>query len=129
MARVLNIYNTRQNFGFTLLEVMVATAIFAVAGLAVMNTTSQSLSAMAYLEENTFATWVASNQLAEIKLKQEWPSNSWVKGKQNLAGHEWHWQWRGVKTEDPSFMMVEVEVRRDEKSETPTTTLATYVAK
>ena len=130
MARVLNTALLRQKaLGFTLLEVMVATAIFAVAGLAVMNATSQGLTALSRLEDNTFATWVASNQLAEIKLKKEWPSTSWVSGKQILAGHEWHWRWHGVKTEDSGFMMVEVEVRAEEKSENPTTTLITYFGK
>jgi len=130
MARLLSpVFDSGKHNGFTLLEVMVATVIFAVAGLAVMNATSQSLTALSYLKENTFATWVASNQLAELKLKKEWPSTSWVSGKQTFAEHEWYWRWHGVKTEDKNFMMIEVEVRHDEKSETPTTTLSTYVAK
>ncbi|MFM5136527.1 prepilin-type N-terminal cleavage/methylation domain-containing protein, partial [Aeromonas rivipollensis] len=39
--------------GMTLLEVMVALAVFAIAGLAVMKTASEHLSGLNYLEQKT----------------------------------------------------------------------------
>ena len=108
---------------------MVALAVFAVAGLAVMNSASLGMNSLSRLQESTFATWVASNVLAEVKLQGKWPSASWVKGKEDLAEQTWYWQWRGVATEDKSFMAIEVEVRSNEKSESPVTTMRTYVGK
>lgn len=115
--------------GFTLLEVMLAMAVFAVAGLAVMSSARLSLGALTRLEESTYATWVASNALAELKLEKKWPALSWKDEKEEMVGHEWHWRWRGVKTEDPNFIMVEVEVRENKKDENPITTLITYFGK
>ena len=43
--------------GFTLLEVMVAMAVFAVAGLAVMKSAGEQVLGLGLLEEKTFASW------------------------------------------------------------------------
>lgn len=58
--------------GMTLLEVMVALAVFAIAGLAVMKTASEHLSGLNYLEQKTLATWVVENQLVQQKLEAKW---------------------------------------------------------
>ncbi|MGL4715173.1 MAG: GspI family T2SS minor pseudopilin variant ExeI, partial [Aeromonas sp.] len=71
--------------GMTLLEVMVALAVFAIAGLAVMKTASEHLFALNYLEQKTMATWVVENQLVQQKLEKKWPANSWVEGDEQMA--------------------------------------------
>ena len=76
--------------GMTLLEVMVALAVFAIAGLAVMKTASEHLSGLNYLEEKTLATWVVENQLVQQKLEAKWPGDSWVEGNEELAGETWY---------------------------------------
>ena len=48
--------------GFTLLEVMLALAIFALAATAVLQIASGALSNQHVLEEKTVAGWVAENQ-------------------------------------------------------------------
>ena len=48
--------------GFTLLEVMLALAIFALAATAVLQIASGALSNQQILEEKTVAGWVAENQ-------------------------------------------------------------------
>ncbi|GHK08457.1 hypothetical protein ECZU01_24350 [Escherichia coli] len=50
--------------GFTLLEVMLALAIFALAATAVLQIASGALSNQQILEEKTVAGWVAENQTA-----------------------------------------------------------------
>ena len=50
--------------GFTLLEVMLALAIFALAATAVLQIASGALSNQQVLEEKTVAGWVAENQTA-----------------------------------------------------------------
>lgn len=50
--------------GFTLLEVMLALAIFALAATAVLQIASGALSNQHVLEEKTVAGWVAENQTA-----------------------------------------------------------------
>lgn len=54
--------------GFTLLEVMLALAIFALAAMAVLQIASGALSNQQILEEKTVAGWVAENQTALLYL-------------------------------------------------------------
>ena len=58
--------------GFTLLEVLVALAVFASAGIALMQATAAHLNALGQLEEITLANYVAGNRLAELQLKILW---------------------------------------------------------
>ena len=115
--------------GMTLLEVMVALAIFAVAGIAVMSSVSQQLVGLTALEEKTIATWVADNRQVEVKLRKNWPGLSWTNGKEEMAGQTWDWRWRGVETQDSSFRALDVEVRSEEKAKDPRVTLRTYVSR
>ena len=115
--------------GMTLLEVMVALAIFAVAGIAVMSSVSQQLVGLTALEEKTIATWVADNRQVEVKLRKNWPGLSWTNGKEEMAGQTWYWRWCGVETQDSSFRALDVEVRSEEKAKDPRVTLRTYVSR
>ena len=65
-----SLYITAKERGMTLLEVMLALVILATAGLAVMKAASESLNNQAYLQDKTFALWVASNHLVELKLQK-----------------------------------------------------------
>ena len=53
--------------GFTLLEVMVALGICAMAGIAAMQVTGEHVSHIASIEEQTYASWVAENRLVMIR--------------------------------------------------------------
>jgi len=115
--------------GMTLLEVMVALAVFAVAGLALVKSAGEQVGGLGHLEQRTFANWVADNQMAERRLEGKWPGLSWVNGKEEMAGHTWYWRWQGVQTADDSFRALDVEVRADEKDASPLVTLRSYVNK
>lgn len=113
----------------TLLEVMVAMAIFAIAGITLMKTVTEQVVALATLEDKTFAGWVADNQLATVRLTEKWPNLTWNNGQEEMAGRTYYWRWHGVETADPSFRAVDVEVRDTEKAPNPRATLRSYVAK
>ncbi|MCY4129958.1 MAG: type II secretion system minor pseudopilin GspI [Gammaproteobacteria bacterium] len=57
--------------GFTLLEMMVAIAILAVASAAVFFSNSEALQAQQRLEEQTVAQWALANQVSYYRLAQE----------------------------------------------------------
>jgi len=115
--------------GFTLLEVMVAMAVFAVAGLAVMKSAGEQVLGLGLLEEKTFANWVANNQLVQLRLERRWPGPAWTQGQETLAGHTWHWRWHGVETGDDRFRALDVEVRAQSEDASPRASLRTYVAR
>lgn len=115
--------------GFTLIEVLLAMALFAIAGVALLGVAANSGGNLQYLEQKTYANWVASNQLTEAVLNTQWPPQNNKKGKVELAGREWIWQQKVLKTMDNSLRAVVVEVRLNEKDELPSASYMTYVAK
>ena len=123
--------NTTNNIvkGFTLLEVMLAMAIFSIAGIAILGATDTNSRNLGYLERTILASWVASNQLVDITLDNTWPPKNNKKDKVELAGQEWFWQQKVIKTTDKAMRAVVVEVRLEEKEKSALTSLMTYVSK
>lgn len=114
--------------GMTLLEVMLALVILATAGLAVMQAASQSLNNQNYLQQKTFATWIASNRLAELKLEEKWPGLAWSREEVEFAGAKWYLRYEGVATGNTSFRALDIEVS-DTKDGQALGYIRTYVAK
>ena len=114
--------------GFTLLEVMLAMAVFAIAGVALLGIADNNYRHISHLEEQMFANWVASNQLVEASLDKSWPPKNNRKGKVEMAGRTWHWQQKVVKTANKEMREVTMEVRLDEDEELVSASLVTYLA-
>ncbi len=113
--------------GFTLLEVMVALAILALSLGAAIKTTASSLNNAAYLQQRTFAHWVAMNKMTEMDVFSKWPSpGSNDKGSMLMAGHEWYWQVEAKKSDDIgeySVGVVTITVKAMEDDKNPLATL------
>lgn len=75
--------------GFTLLEVLVALAVFSVAAISLMKVSESQLRLSQRLEEKTFAHWIALNMITEMQSSQDWPSIGEQTGKVSMAGREW----------------------------------------
>lgn len=114
--------------GMTLLEVLLALVILATAGLAVMNAASGALNSQAYLQDKTFALWIASNGLAELKLQQSWPSDTWQEETIDFAGRTWYSRYQGVETIDNNFKALDIEVS-DKKDGNALAYIRTYIVK
>lgn len=113
--------------GFTLLEILVAIAILAVAGVAVMKSSAEHINALSVLKEMTYSAWVAENRLAELKLENKWPPNN-QKGKLAFAGRDWFWRQEVVKTEDKSMREVTVFITQTEEGKKTLYQLKTFMA-
>ena len=105
--------NTR---GFTLLEVLVALTVVAVALGALLKSTGQSVDNIAYLRDRTFAHWVAQNLLAEYRIRQVFPDPGTQQGSVRMAEREWYWRMLVEKTPDQDLLRLTVEVREAEES-------------
>ncbi|MFV0574778.1 MAG: type II secretion system minor pseudopilin GspI [Vibrio sp.] len=111
--------------GMTLLEVLVALAIFATAALSVVRAVTQHINTLSYLEEKTFASMVVENQLAMVHLSESF--NSTKKGVEELAGQKWYWTASPVKTGMDLIKAVDVSVSLDEAQKHKLMTVRTYV--
>ncbi len=115
--------------GFTLIEVMLAMAVFAIAGLSLLSAASNNARNMGHLEDKMFANWVASNQLVAANLEKKWPPKNNVKGEVELASRQWFWQQKVLKTTDKNMRAIVVEVRLHEEDKLAISSLTTYVSK
>ncbi|MCS2172293.1 type II secretion system minor pseudopilin GspI [Scandinavium sp. TWS1a] len=89
--------------GMTLLEVMVALAIFSTAALALMNSVSLNVRFTHSLGDSLQASWLAENQLAEAALAQrDFPAEA-REGDETMGGRQWHWREQRVDTGDNGF--------------------------
>lgn len=97
--------------GFTLIEVIVAVAILAVAMGAVISGMARYADNAAGLRERTLALWVAHNRLTEIDLEPKWPTVGKSDGDVVLAGIDWRWFVTVSETPDPDVRRVEIRVQ------------------
>ena len=122
----------RAFLGFTLVEVMVALAVVAVALPALLVTLSQQLDGLRYLEDRTHAQWVAANRLAELRLvlgAKGSLQTGQVSGTEELAGRSWYWWSEGEESEVPGFFRYQIVVSDQEDEEaSPVHTLDGYLA-
>ncbi len=110
----------------TLLEVLVALAIFATAALSVLRSVTQHINTLSYLEEKTFASMVVDNQMALMMLDK--PPTSVKKGETELAGQTWYWTIAPVKTASDILKSVDVSVAKTKDQKSSLLTVRTYVA-
>ncbi|WXL24431.1 type II secretion system minor pseudopilin GspI [Ectopseudomonas mendocina] len=96
----------RRARGFTLLEVLVALAIFALVAASVLKAGSGSLQTAARLEEKTLAMWVADNRLVEMQLSQEPVADGREQGDTELGGRRWQWMSEVKNTSEPDMRRV-----------------------
>lgn len=115
--------------GFTLIEVMLAMAIFAVAGVALIENAGNTFNHLSRIETQVMANWVASNQLVMVHTDDTWPPKNNEKGKVDLAGREWFWLQKVIETTDPDMRAVVIEVRLNEQQRLIESSLITYVSK
>lgn len=119
----------KKHSGMTLLEVLVALAIFSVAALALLQSLGHLALGPGRLADKTYADWVAENQMVELRLQSVWPSLHWTQGSSEQAGRTWYWRWRGVESELPGLRALEVEVSASpwQQGGQPLTVQRTYV--
>lgn len=75
--------------GFTLLEVLVALAIFALVAAVVLTAAGRSVNNAGRLEALTLAGWIADNRLTELQLQQPAPSIGREDQQLEFAGRQW----------------------------------------
>lgn len=107
----------RAERGFTLVEVLVALAVVAIALPAVMLALSQQVDGTGYLRDKSLASLVASNRLEELRLitharREVLPGRQ--SGVAELAGRDWYWSQVIETTPVEKFFRVEVQVETEE---------------
>lgn len=104
-------YRSPKLSGFTLIEVLVALAVLAIALSAVLAAMGQAIDITATLRDRTVALWVAQERAAQHQLQRAWPGIDTTEGTLEMAGREWRWRERVSTTEVPEIRRVDIEIR------------------
>jgi len=113
---------------FTLVEMLVALAVVAVALTAGMRALAQSADGAGTLKARTLALWVAQNRLAAAELAQALPPTGARTGEATQAGLAFVWRETVGATPNPSFRRVDVEVAETSAPDYVLARLTGYVA-
>lgn len=114
--------------GFTLIEVLVALAIFGVIAVSLLNTMQGSVRQQAVMEERLSANLVAQQALAEIRMRSAWPPVGEKIERVSLGAREWQVTARVEDTSEERMRHITVEVARPE-SENSAYTLDAWTAR
>ena len=95
-------YPAANKNGFTLIEVMVALAIIAIALASLIKASGNHTNSAAYLKTKTLAHYVAMNEITQLQIEKAWPDLGSTQKSSEMAGVEWYWTREVQKTADES---------------------------
>lgn len=97
--------------GFTLVEVLVALAVLAIALAAVLRAMGHSIDLATELRQRTVALWAAEERATDHQLRRDWPSIDTTDGTMKFGEREWRWREQVTKTPLDELRRVEIEIR------------------
>lgn len=92
-----------------------------------LQSVTQHVNTLAYLEEKTFASLIADNQISNTMLSGT--SSQSKTGRTEMAGREWYWQVTPIKTSEEIISSFDVSVSTKEGMKDPIVTVRSYVEK
>ena len=96
--------------GFTLVEVLVALAILAVALAAAGRSVALSTDSAMEHKQRVLAGLVAENRLGELVARRAWPGVGITEGNERQAGVDFRWRAEVFATPHPGLRRVEIHV-------------------
>lgn len=97
--------------GFTLIEVLAALVVLAIAMAAVLSGMARYADTAHHLRLRTLAMWVAQNQLSEVMSQPQWPEEGNQDDTADMGGFEWEWETTVQATQDPALRRIDIVVR------------------
>ncbi|WP_019530144.1 type II secretion system minor pseudopilin GspI [Dasania marina] len=96
--------------GFTLLEVLVALAIFAISALAISRQIGNGHIQQQQLAYKTSAMLIAENEVAVLMLNEQWPALGRDEKRLQWAGLDWQLKREVTATSEPWLRQITVSV-------------------
>lgn len=112
-----------KQLGLTLIEVLIALAIVAIAMSAIIKTVSENIRGTAYLEDKTIALYVAEQAINEARLGLLPLDDKTVTEKTDMLGREWYWQAEAASTQNKQIKRIIVRVYKTEPDDEDASTV------
>ncbi|MDA1300435.1 MAG: type II secretion system minor pseudopilin GspI [Proteobacteria bacterium] len=110
---------TNRRSGFTLIEIMVALAVFAIVATTLLRNAATSVSQSRQLKDRAVAQWIAENEIQRLRMVERteltFPSSGLNRTTLMMADREWQIEVDISPTENDLVRRIEVSVR-DEQS-------------
>lgn len=104
----------RPGAGFTLLEVLIALVVVALALTALLGLGGSQAASLERQREHQLAQWVAANVLTELRLREPFPETGAREGRTEMGGRAFRWRLTIGATQEPSMRRLELQVQRGE---------------
>ena len=112
---------------FTLVEVLVALAILAIALTAGMRALAQATESASALKARTLALWVAQNRLAAAQIAVPWPAPGQFTGEAVQANATFLWRAVVSATPNPQFRRIDITVAEPDAPDYALATLTGFL--
>jgi len=103
----------KHNRGFTLLEIIIALAIAALAITAVAKATGSAATVAGETEERMLAVWAVNNRLSELRITRAWPAPGNSEVTSTMGGRTWYLAQTVSDTDDQDMRRVDISVFTD----------------
>ncbi len=119
--------------GFTLVEVMISLAIFAVVSGALVRNASMTVHQTSLVRDRTLAWWVAENYLSEMRSlpreDENFPSVGSSRLSVRMARRDWRILVEVNQTEHINMRRIKISVYEDDDIDAPLITLSSFMGK
>lgn len=103
--------------GFSLLEALIALSILAIAAAALIGASEAHIDRVGGLEDRAIASWVADEQLVELRLSSTAPVTA--THTREMGGQTWEVDVASTPTDDPDLLRVDIAVRTPGSRDAP----------
>ncbi|TDR70750.1 type II secretion system minor pseudopilin GspI [Paludibacterium purpuratum] len=113
--------------GFTLLEVLVALAITAIALAALLRASGLAAENSMTLRERMLAGWVAEDLMAWLQRSDNPPPLGEQRGALSRDDHDWRWHQSVAPSDEEGLLRVEISVQSGRGADYPLASLVSFV--
>ncbi|MGN6375201.1 MAG: type II secretion system minor pseudopilin GspI [Sphingomonas sp.] len=110
MARPAPPFGRRSDAGFTLIEMMVALAVFSLAAMALIRLEGATIRSTGILDETLVANMVARNVAVESLTDAQPPTMGTTTGTEANGGRDWSWMRTTTALGDAGAMRIDIAV-------------------
>lgn len=96
--------------GFTLLEVLIALAVFSVSSAALVLSDGQAIRQVSQVQNKVMASWLAEASLNQMYIAHSWPDTGTTGRVETLSGRQWYVQQEVLPSDIAHFRQVNVRI-------------------